>query len=87
MSETQDIQALEWRLLDDPTKTGRDLQPGDYATTDFNQHGRRDRVQIIARREGIAVSQSGIQYKVQPALKNSGTTHWIDADWFEPAIE
>lgn len=69
-----------------PRKTGRDLKPGDCATTDFNGRGRCDRVEIVARRERAALSKSGIQYQVKPWLRNSVPKSWIDADWFTPVI-
>lgn len=71
-------------------KPGRLLQPDDWALTQFN--GRTQKVRIVARRVGVSVSQSGIQYRTAPALhpKDDGNPWaedppWIDADWFVPA--
>lgn len=66
------------------SRQGRALQPGEFAVTDFNGHGAMTRVEIMARRERRG-SQSGIQFLVRPALRNSTLQSWIDADWFEPA--
>ena len=66
---------------------GRELNPGDWALTQFN--GRTQRVRITARREGIAQSQSGIQLQTDPPLHPPDLGNpwaedppWIDADWF-----
>jgi len=64
--------------------TGRKLQPGDDATTDFNGNG-ITQVKIIARRDN-ARSQSRILFQVSPKLKNSHAAAWIDADWFEQIV-
>jgi hypothetical protein len=61
--------------------SGRQLQPGDYAITNFNGNG-LVRVRITARRDKQR-SQSGIVFQVSPKLKNSAADAWIDADWFE----
>lgn len=63
---------------------GRQLQPGDEALTDFNDHGPPVRVRILERLEGTR-SQSGISFRVRPALRNCHPDAWIDADWFKPA--
>lgn len=63
--------------------TGRKLQPGDSATTDYNGNG-ITQVKILARQDKT-ISQSGILFQVTPKLKNSGDDAWIDADWFEQA--
>ena len=59
----------------------RRLKAGAYATTDFNGPGPRTRVLITARIESR--SQSGVSFRVTPALRNTTSDAWIDADWFE----
>ena len=66
------------------SRQGRALQPGEFAVTDFNGPGPMVRVEVMARRETRG-SQSGVQFLVRPALRNSTAQSWIDADWFEPA--
>ena len=61
--------------------TGRKLQPGDSATTDYNGN-EIIQVKILARQDKTR-SQSGIMFQVTPKLKNSAADAWIDADWFE----
>ena len=63
--------------------SGRTLQPGDYAMTDFNGPGTMTRVKILDRRE-FRGSQSGISFLIYPFLKNGSANTWYDADWFEP---
>jgi hypothetical protein len=65
------------------TTSGRSLQPGDEALTDFNGHG-LTLVIIAARRDGTR-TQSGICYRVRPPLKGGDSSTWYDADWFDPA--
>lgn len=62
---------------------GRELQPGDYATTDFNGPGTVTRVKITARSE-TQRSASGITFRVAPKLKNSSRYAWLDSGWFKP---
>jgi len=62
--------------------TGRKLQPGDNATTDFNGAGTLTLVKILNRIDGYQ-SQSRIAFQVTPKLRNSQSDAWIDADWFE----
>lgn len=61
---------------------GRDLQAGDYATTDFNDR-RITKVQITARREFHGPRQ-GVQFKVFPLLDGGTEDAWYDSDWFAP---
>lgn len=61
---------------------GRNLQPGDNATTDYNK-GLITRIEIRERREQPG-TQSGIQYRVFPVLHGGYPSTWYDADWFEP---
>jgi hypothetical protein len=68
---------------------GRELQPGDMATTDYNAQWRPTKiglatVEIVERREQTG-SQSGIQFRARPNLRNGHALDWYDADWFEPA--
>ena len=61
--------------------TGRALQVGDYALTDFNGRG-MTRVMITAR-DIHSQSQSGTRYRVTPPLRGCEPDAWFDADWFE----
>ncbi len=61
---------------------GRNLQPGDKATTDYNK-GLITHVEIRERREEPG-TQSGIQFRVFPVLHGGYPSTWYDADWFEP---
>lgn len=63
---------------------GRNLQPGDKATTDYNK-GLITKVEIRERREQPG-TQSCVQYRVFPALHGGYPSTWYDADWFEPAL-
>lgn len=63
--------------------TGRNLQPGDYATTDFNGPGPMTRVRIVERLDRRAC-QSGVLFRVDPPLRNGTLDTWYDADWFQP---
>jgi hypothetical protein len=64
------------------TKESRKLQVGDFAVTDYNHTGHPTRVRIVHVSRGR--SQSGILFRVSPALKNGKQDTWYDADWFEP---
>lgn len=64
-------------------RPNRNMREGDEAVTDYE--GRLTRVVIIDRKEGCR-SQSGIMYRVRPALRNTTERDWIDADWFQPVI-
>lgn len=66
------------------SRAGRNLQVGDYATTDFNGPGKPTLVQVIERIDGQR-SQSGILLAVTPLLRNGDSDSRYDADWFEPA--
>jgi hypothetical protein len=61
---------------------GRDLQPGDYALTDFN--GGTTRVQIVDRRTDARGFQTGIAYRVFPPLRHGSLDTWYCSGWFEP---
>lgn len=63
---------------------GRELQVGDYATTDFNGQETRTLVKIIGRQE-VRGCQSGILFSVYPTLRNGDLNSRYDADWFEPS--
>lgn len=66
--------------------SGRSLQPGDFAVTDYCGP-ERARVQIIERDDsGRRRSQSGVTYRVAPALPGGTSESWYDADWFEPEL-
>lgn len=67
-------------------RIGRDLQPGDQATTDYNGIGTSTLVQIVERldRREVGHSQSGIVFRVEPPLRNGTPGSWYDADWFRP---
>jgi hypothetical protein len=65
------------------SKTGRQLQVGDDALTDFNGRG-ITLVRITERHENTR-SQSGICFCVNPMLKGGHAYSLYDADWFEPA--
>lgn len=62
---------------------GRDLQVGDYATTDF--HRKAQRVRIIERLVDT-YSQSGILFRVQ-TIGGRAMPDTYDADWFEPEAQ
>lgn len=64
------------------SRTGRDLQVGDYATTDYN--GGITTVRIIERLDGQRGCQSGILFAVDPILRNGDSDSRYDADWFRP---
>ena len=63
----------------------RDLQPGDYATTDYEigyaNAGPLKTVRIVERTEGK--SQTGVLYRVTPPLRGNSADGWFDAAWFE----
>lgn len=66
-------------------RSGRTLQPGDEALTDYNGPGPLARVRIVERDDTRTHghSQSGILFRVSPPLKHGTATTWYDADWFE----
>lgn len=59
------------------------LKAGDEALTAFNGNG-LTLVRITARLDG-SPSQSGVSYRVAPALKGGDASTLYDADWFYPA--
>jgi len=61
---------------------GRTLQVGDYAFIDYE--GPMKMVLITARVEGKHRTQSGIQFRVSPPMRNGAEGTLYDADWFEP---
>lgn len=62
-------------------KKNRMLQPGQKAKTDF--HGSDKLIEVtITEVKLTPMSQSGISYKVTPALLKSDANAWYDADWF-----
>ncbi len=63
---------------------GRNLQPGDWALTDFNGNG-MTLVRITDRIEGVG-SQTGICFKVHPRLKGGTPDSLYDSAWFDPAV-
>ena len=65
--------------------TGRALQPGDQALTDYDGRGRA--LVTIMERTDKEVSGSGICFRVHPPLRNCSAMAWIDADWFERVPE
>lgn len=63
------------------------MQPGDWATTDYNGIGTKTIVQIVERddtQRRNGTSQSGVMFRVQPTLRNGREFAWYDSDWFEP---
>ncbi len=65
------------------SRASRNLQVGDRVTTDFNRTWSEH---VIVERMQPARTGSGIAFKVEPFVKGS-TGDWIDADWFEPAVQ
>jgi len=67
-------------------RSGRTLQPGDQALSDFNRLGHLELFKILDRKTGT--SQSGILFKAHPPMRNHADEyHWIDADWFHAIPE
>ena len=62
-------------------KYGPTLSIGDEAETDYE--GGTRRVRIVARAEA-SHCQSGVLFKVAPALRNNGPEAEFDAHWFRP---
>lgn len=71
------------------SRKGRDLQPGDFAITDYNGPGTTTKVQVVERDDKRlhGHSQSGVMFRVRPNLRNGTNASWYDADWFEPTDE
>lgn len=69
-------------------KLGPTLQPEQYATTDFDCHGKgRQRVRIVER-DTDPLFLTGVKFRVQPIGVMSDPpmeeTEWYDASWFDP---
>lgn len=63
-------------------KLGRLMQPGDWASLDWDNNGKWQDVHVTHRATGER-SQSGIMLTVSPAPRNSSGV--IDADWLHPS--
>jgi hypothetical protein len=64
-------------------RTGRNLQVGDEALTDYSGNGMT--LVVITERFTGTKSQSGICFRVKPPLEKYDPFAMFDADWFEPA--
>lgn len=65
------------------SRASRNLQIGDRVTTDYNRDWSEH---VIVERMQPSRTGSGIAFKVEPFVKGS-TGDWMDADWFEPAVQ
>lgn len=50
----------------------------------FNNLNKRKEVTILERKRD-RITNSGVMYRVTPALDNGTEKCWYDADWFQPA--
>lgn len=56
---------------------------GDFVLCEWDE-GKLTKHKITDKKHGA--SQSGVMYRVSPALRLSSENHWIDSDWFfDPA--
>lgn len=62
--------------------SGRGLQVGDWATTDYEGRSKVKSVQIIGR--NMQPSQTGVCFQVTPCLRGCEPDDWLDSLWFEP---
>ena len=59
-----------------------DMMPGDKAVTNYNSRGPKWKEVTITQRAEKTMSQSGVMYRVYPALEHGDTATWYDAGWF-----
>lgn len=65
-----------------PSREGRCLRVGDFAVTDFT--GSITKVMVTEVHKPGFGCQSGIKFKVTPAINKSSPDALYDADWFHP---
>lgn len=75
-------QLLMPNAISKTNNANRHLMPGQEATTDYNGTNTLTKVTILERKDDQS-SQSGVMYRVTPALNNGTEELWYDADWFQ----